>query len=119
MRDFRDLKVWHKAHALALEIYRATVGFPDTERYGLTSQLRRGSASVPTNLAEGCGRYGDRELARFVAIATGSASEVEYLLMLSRDLGLMEPQVHEELHSRTTEIKKMLSAFHRRLTADR
>jgi four helix bundle protein len=115
MRDFRDLKVWSKAHALTLEIYRATVTFPPEERYGLTSQLRRSSASIPTNIAEGCGRYGDRELARFIAIAGGSASEVEYLLMLARDLDLLSQDAHGELHARVVEIKKMLTAFHRTL----
>ena len=118
MRDFRDLKVWAKAHALTLAMYRATAGFPPEERYGLTSQLRRATASIPTNLAEGCGRYGDRELARFMAIAAGSASEVEYLVMLARDLDLLQSEVHEELHGRVIEIKKMLTAFHRKLTAD-
>lgn len=86
MRDFRQLKVWAKAHSLTLAVYRATAAFPREEQYGLTSQLRRAAASIPTNLAEGCGRYGDAELARFVGIAAGSASEVEYLLMLARDL---------------------------------
>ncbi len=119
MRDFRDLKVWVKAHTLTLAIYRATAGFPSEERVGLTSQLRRAAASIPTNLAEGCGRYGDREMARFVGIAGGSASEVEYLLMLAHDLELLQTERHIELHSRVTEIKKMLTAFHRKLMADR
>ena len=117
MRDFRDLKVWGKGHALTLEIYRATRRFPPEERYGLTAQMRRAAASIPTKLAEGCGRYGDRELARFVAIAAGSASEVEYLLMLARDLDLLKANVHGELHSKITEIKKMLTAFHRKLAS--
>ena len=115
MRDFRNLKVWGKGHALTLEIYRATTPFPPEERYGLTAQLRRSATSIPTNLAEGCGRYGDRELARFVAIAAGSASEVEYLLMLARDLDLLRPPAHEQLVVRVTEIKKMLTAFHQKL----
>ena len=109
--------MWVNAHALTLAIYRATVGFPPEERYGLTWQLRRAAASVPTNLAEGCGRYGDRELARFIAIAAGSASEVEYLLMLARDLDLLEAEVYGELHGGVTEIKQMLTAFYRKLTA--
>ena len=119
MRDFRDLGVWVKAHALTLAIYQATAGFPSEERYGLTSQLRRAAASIPTNLAEGCGRYGDKELARFMAIAAGSASEVEYLLMLARDLHLLQSGRHDQLHGQVTEIKKMLTAFHRKLKADR
>ena len=101
---------------MTLEIYRATGPFPSEERYGLTSQLRRAAASIPTNIAEGCGRYGDRELARFIAIAGGSASEVEYLLMLSRDLNLLSQGAHRDLHSRVVEIKKMLTAFHKKLS---
>ena len=74
MRDFRDLQVWQKAHRLTLDVYRATRSFPTEERYGLTAQLRRSAASIPTNIAEGCGRDGERELARFISIAAGSAS---------------------------------------------
>jgi len=85
MKDFRKLDVWAKAHALTLAIYRVTAGFPTEERYGLTSQLRRACVSIPTNIAEGCGRNSDAELARFAEIAMGSSSEVEYLLLLSRD----------------------------------
>ena len=115
MRDFRDLKVWAKGHALTLKIYKATNPFPPEERYGLTSQLRRSATSIPTNIAEGCGRYGDRELARFMAIAAGSASEVEYLLMLAHDLQILPAPTHQDLQADVTEIKKMLTAFHRKL----
>ena len=86
MRDFRDLQVWQKAHRLVLEVYAATRSFPTDERYGLTAQVRRSAASVPTNIAEGCGRDGERDLARFISIAAGSASETEYHLLLARDL---------------------------------
>lgn len=78
MQNFRDLKVWGKAHAATLLIYRATDGFPSTERYGLTSQMRRAAASIPANIAEGCGRASDADFARFLQIAFGSASELEY-----------------------------------------
>ena len=78
MRDFRKLAVWHKAHRLTLYVYGLTSSFPREERLGLTAQLRRSAASVPTNIAAGCGRFGERELARFVSIASGSASETEY-----------------------------------------
>jgi four helix bundle protein len=77
-RNFRKIKVWEKAHALMLRIYRITVGFPDHEKFGLVSQIRRACSSIPTNIAEGCGRGSDQELSRFIDIATGSASEVEY-----------------------------------------
>lgn len=116
MRDFRELKVWAKAHALTLAVYQATRSFPAAERYGLTSQLRRASASIGTNLVEGCGRDTERDFARFVTIAAGSASEVEYLLLLALDLDLLEKDAHADLHSRICEVKKMLWAFHRRLS---
>ena len=77
MRDFKDLLVWEKAHRVTLQVYRATRTFPADERYGLTAQLRRSAASIPANIAEGCGRDGERELARFISIAAGSASETE------------------------------------------
>lgn len=90
MKDFHELKVWHKAHQLALAVYRLTASFPREELYGLTSQLRRSSSSIPANLAEGCGRNGDAELARFCSIAAGSASELEYQLLLAKDLELIK-----------------------------
>lgn len=117
MRDFRDLSVWTKSHRLVLEVYRVTASFPSEERFGLTSQLRRAVASIPTNIAEGCGREGDRELARFLAIAAGSASETEYLVLLAADLGYLSRDVHDRLHFLVNEVKKMLGALHRRLTA--
>ena len=118
MRDFRELVVWQKAHRLTLEVYRATRGFPVEERFGLTAQLRRSAASVPTNLAEGCGREGERELARFVSIAGGSASETEYHLLLAADLGYLDPEAHRDLAARVNEVKKMLRSFHDKLTAN-
>ncbi len=87
MRDFRNLTVWRKAHAFVLAVYRATRRFPDEERYGLTSQARRSAVSVSANLAEGWGRFGDRERARFVSIASGSLSECRCHLLVSQDLG--------------------------------
>ena len=84
MKDFHDLLVWRKAHALTLAVYRLTAGFPRAEMYGLTSQLRRSSSSIPANLAEGCGRSGDGELYRYCSIAMGSASETEYHLLLAQ-----------------------------------
>lgn len=86
MKDFRSLKVWEKAHELVLKVYKATDLFPKHELYGITSQIRRAAASVPTNIAEGCGKDSDAELKRYFLIAMGSASELEYLLILARDL---------------------------------
>src|ERR1017187_11021165 len=90
-----QLKVWQKAHQLTLAVYQITAPFPRSELYGLTSQLRRSCASIPANLAEGCGRNGDAELARFCSIAMGSASELEYHLLLARDLKLIEAADHQ------------------------
>jgi len=86
LKDFHELKVWQKAHQLTLAVYQITVSFPREELYGLTSQLRRCSSSIPANLAEGCGTNGDAEFARFCSIAMGSASELEYHLLLAKDL---------------------------------
>jgi four helix bundle protein len=110
-RDFRDLKVWEKSHALVASVYRATANYPRSEAYGLTSQVRRSSVSIPSNIAEGCGRGGDTELARFCQIAMGSASELEYQLLLSRDLEYLSDEQHKALSSGVIEIKRMLTAF--------
>lgn len=111
MKDFRKLQVWQKAHRLVLELYQATKVFPAEERYGLTSQLRRAAVSIPSNVAEGCGRSGDPEFARFLQIAMGSSSEVEYQLLLAHDLGFIPKAKYDELESGITEIKRMLTAF--------
>jgi four helix bundle protein len=115
MRDFRELKVWWKGHRLTLDVYEATAGFPREEVYGLTAQLRRSCVSIPANIAEGCGRSGDAELARFMQIAMGSASELEYHLLLAHDLNLLDDQGYEKLSGRAVEVKRMLSAFISRL----
>jgi len=119
MKDFRELQVWQKAHQLTLAVYRITTPFPREELYGLTSQLRRSSSSIPANLAEGCGRNGDAEFARFCSIAMGSASELEYHLLLAGDLKLIKPRDHEELARQTIEVKRMLAALIQKLKADR
>ena len=118
MKDFRQLQVWEKAHRLTLEIYRVTTQFPRAETYGLTSQVRRASSSICANLAEGCGRNGDAELARFCGIARGSASELEYHLLLARDLRFLLPSDHEKLAQQTIEIKRMLTALIQKLNAE-
>lgn len=114
-RDFRKVKAWERAHALTLRVYQATSAFPDNERFGLVSQMRRACASIPTNVAEGCGRSTNRELARFIDIATGSASEVEYELLLAKDLGYLSEGQHRTLSTEVTEIRRMLLAFNRNL----
>ena len=115
MRNFRDLLVWEKAHKLTLWIYRDTREFPNEERFGLTSQLRRAAASIPANLAEGCGRRSDGEMARFVQIAMGSGAELSYHLLLCRDLGFLEAEEFNRLASETDEVMRMLSALSSRL----
>jgi four helix bundle protein len=107
MKDFRQLKVWQRSHQLTLEIYRTTVSFPRSEAYGLTPQIRRAAVSIPSNLAEGCGRNGDAELARFCSIASGSASELEYQILLARDLKLIKLEDYEQLAQQITDIKRM------------
>jgi four helix bundle protein len=97
LKDFRDPKVWKKSHNLALEIYAATREFPREERYSLTSQIRRAAGSIPANIAEGCGREGDAGLSRYLRIAMGSSSELEYDLLLARDLGYFEEETYAEL----------------------
>lgn len=119
MKDFRELKVWQKAHELTLAVYRITATFPREELYGLTSQIRRSCASIPANLAEGCGRNGDAEFARYCSIAMGSASELEYHLLLARDLKLIKSKDHEELAQRAIELKRMLTALFQKLRAGR
>jgi four helix bundle protein len=111
MKDFHQLKVWEKAHQLALAIYKITGSFPKEEMYGLTSQIRRASMSIPTNIAEGCGRQTDAEFARFLQIGMGSASETEYLILLARDLGYISAEKFDNLHDATEEVKRMLASF--------
>lgn len=114
MRDYRKLEVWSKAHALCLDVYRATRAFPEDEKYGLTSQLRRASVSIPANIAEGCGPDSRATFARYLQIAAGSASELDYLILLSTDLGMLRAP---DLASLITEVRKMLTAFIVRLRA--
>lgn len=115
MQDFRNIKVWQKAHALTLAVYRRTQTFPSEEKFGLTSQLRRSCASIPANLAEGCARAGDAEFARFTNIALGSASETEYHLLLARDLKYLNESAYAPLFEQVTEVKRMLNAFEQTL----
>lgn len=116
MRDFKELKLWQKAHRFVLDIYQHSLSLPSDERFRLTSHLRKSATSVPSNIAEGCGREGERELARFLSIAAGSASESEYQLLLARDLGYLQPDTHRRLDEQVTEVRRMLYSFIRKLT---
>lgn len=111
MRNCRDLQVWAKAHRLTLELYRVSRQFPREEIYGITSQLRRAAVSIGANLAEGCGRRTSNELARFVRVAMGSASELDYHLLLSRELGFMTGDDFASASATLTEVRKMLTSF--------
>jgi four helix bundle protein len=115
MGDFRKLKVWERSHKLTLDVYRATREFPKDELSGVTGQLRRASSSIPANIAEGCGRNSDGELARFMNIAMGAASELDYHLILARDLGYLQVATYEHLNNETQEVKRMLATFVTRL----
>lgn len=103
---------------MTLDIYRVTKDFPREELYGLTTQIRRSCAPIPANIAEGCGRGGDAEFARFLQIAMGSASELQYHLLLARDLGLLNDLDYERLSQETTEVKQMLTSFIKKLKAE-
>ncbi len=109
MKDFRDLQVWQCAHDITLAVYRCTRNFPREETYGMSSQLRRCSSSVAANIAEGCGRSGNPEFGRFLAIAMGSASELEYFLLLARDLGYLRPEAHASMADEVTKMRRMLN----------
>jgi len=117
MEDFKDLRVWAKAHALTLAVYQRTRAFPKEELYGLTSQLRRATASVGANIAEGCGRRSDGEMRRFVQIARGSANEVEYDLLLAKDLDLLTEEEHKNFEAKVLEIQRMLATLVQSLKA--
>jgi four helix bundle protein len=105
MRNFKELNVWKKSHQMAIEVYCITRAFPADERFGLVTQLRRSAASVPANIAEGCGRNGDRDFSRFLSIAAGSASETEYHILLAYDLHFMEKNVYLELDQQINGLK--------------
>lgn len=111
MKNFRELKVWQKSHQVALDVYRHSKEFPADERFGLIAHLRKSATSIPSNIAEGCGRAGDKELARFFSIAAGSASELEYQLLLARDLGYLLPDAHAHLTAQIAEVRRMLYRF--------
>jgi four helix bundle protein len=119
MKDFGSLQVWDKAHQLALCSYRVTATFPKGELYGLTSQIRRCAASIAANIAEGCGKRGNGEFQRFLNIAAGSASELEYHFLLARDLGYLNETNYPQLNAAVVEVKRMLASLARKVEEDR
>jgi four helix bundle protein len=119
MKDYRDLKVWERAHAVTLEIYRVTMRFPREELYGLTSQMRRCSASIGANIAEGCGKRSNAEFQRFLQIASGSASELDYHILLARDLRLLTDTDYDRVLKELSVMRRMLTALHQKVNSDR
>jgi four helix bundle protein len=115
MKDFKELRVWTKAHALTLEVYGLTRKFPKEELYGLSSQMRRSASSIGANIVEGSGRRSDGEFTRFLQIARGSASELEYHLLLSRDLQLVQLCDYQKLESDLLEVQRMLTSLVQRV----
>ncbi|MFD1551417.1 diversity-generating retroelement protein bAvd family protein [Putridiphycobacter roseus] len=113
MRDFRKKEVWKKGHFFAIEIYKITQNFPKSERFGITSQIRRASLSIPTNIVEGCTRFSKKEFANFINIAAGSAAEVEYLLEFSKEIDLRTLEQYTKPSSSIIEIRKMLNSLYR------
>jgi len=111
MKDFKELKVWSKAHELTVLVYNLTRSFPRDEIYGLTSQVRCSAASVGANIAEGCGRRSDGEMTRFLQIARGSASETEYHLLLAKDLGFLPEADFRIAEQKVVEVQRMLTGL--------
>jgi four helix bundle protein len=118
MQSFRNLRVWEKSHRLTLDIYAFSRAFPREEMYGLVSQMRRASASIGMNIAEGCCRKGDLEMARFLQMAMGSASELEYQVLLAHDVDYLRNPEYERLAAQVVEVKKMLSSLVQKVKTD-
>ena len=111
MREFRELKTWEKAHRLTLLIYKLTSTYPREEMYGLTHQMRRCAVSIPSNIAEGCGRSSNKDFIRFLYMLLGSFSELDYQLMLSSELHYLDPITYDEVQFILEEVKKMLNSY--------
>ena len=111
MRDFHKLGIWQRSHQLTLDVYKVSKSFTKDELFGLTSQIRRAASSIPTNIAEGCGRASNKDYAHFLQIAIGSASEVEYELLLAHDLEYINEEVFKKLTSETIAIRKMIIKY--------
>ena len=119
MKDFRNFKVWEKAHALTLTVYKVSGRFPRQELFGLTSQMRRCSASIGANIAEGCGKCGNNEFQRYLQIASGSASELDYHFLLARDLGFIAEMDYRRLAGELLHLRKMLTSLLQKVQSER
>ncbi len=116
MQDYKKLLVWQKTHTLVLIIYEITKTFPHSEQFGLINQLRRAAYSIPSNIVEGCGRGSNKELNRYLQIAFGSANEIEYQMLLSKDLNYISESIYSEIESNIFEIKKMLNGLMKKVS---
>lgn len=115
MRDFTKLVIWQRSHQLTLKVYAATKTYPKDEIFGITSQMRRSSSSVPTNIAEGCGRNSNPQFLHFLQISAGSLSELNYQFILSKDLFYLETNQFQELYNEGVELLKMIHAYSSKL----
>ncbi len=111
MRNFLNLEIWKKSHLLTLKIYKTTKQFPKDEIFGLTSQMRRSSSSIPTNIAEGCGRNSNPQLINFLQISTGSCSELQYQIILCKELSYINEDIFNELHNEVIDVRRMIFAY--------
>lgn len=111
MVNYKNYKVWQRSHNLVLKIYTITEQYPKSEQFGLVSQINRACISIPTNIAEGCGRETQKELIRFLYISSGSAHELDYLILVSKELGFIKKNIAEQFLNEIDEIKKMLAAL--------
>jgi four helix bundle protein len=118
VRDYKKYTVWQKAHWLVLDIYKLSHMLPKDEVYGLINQMKRSSSAIPTNIAEGCGRDSDKDFCRFLYIAAGSANELEYQILLCKDLNFIEDYISQKLFLQIAEIKKMLTGLITKLNAN-
>ncbi|HVG26998.1 MAG TPA: four helix bundle protein [Acidobacteriaceae bacterium] len=115
MQDFRNLEVWKRAHRLVLAVYRCSQEMPRDEVFGITMQLRRGATAIATRIAEGCGREGNADFAADLRRAVAACNEVEYLILLAKDLEYLKAEVDERLTGEVVEVRKMLHGLLRKL----
>ena len=116
MKDFKKLVVWQKAHELVLLVYRLTKKFPKEERFNLIDQMRRSATSIATNIAEGCGKYSQKDFVAYLQVSQGSSQEIEYLSILSKDLKYITIEEYDDLNSRINEVKAMLISLIQKVT---
>ena len=118
MKDFKKLVVWQKAHELVLLVYRLTKKFPKEERFNLIDQMRRSATSIATNIAEGCGKYSQKDFVAYLQVSQGSSQEIEYLSILSNDLKYITVEEYDDLNSRINEVKAMLISLIQKVRRD-